>query len=105
MAQHVTDQDFDEVVLKSKIPVMIDFYADWCGPCKALAPVVDELSGEYEGKVKIVKMDVDANPDAPQKYGILSIPTMVFIKDGDEVDRLTGALPKDTFVAKLDSLV
>lgn len=105
MTQHVTDQDFDAEVLKSSIPVMIDFYAEWCGPCKALGPVVDELSGEYEGKVKIVKVDVDASPETAQKYGVLSIPTLVFVKGGEEVNRLTGALPKDTLASKLDELV
>ncbi len=105
MTQHVTDQDFDEEVIKSKIPVMIDFYADWCGPCKALAPVIDELAGEYDGKVKLVKLDVDSNPETAQKYGVLSIPTLVFIKGGEEVNRLTGAIPKDSLASKLDELV
>lgn len=104
MATVVNAANFDEEVANSSIPVMIDFYADWCGPCKMLMPIVEELAGEYEGKVNIVKLDVDASQDLAQKYGVMSIPTLVFIKDGNEVDRITGAMPKDALAEKLDSL-
>lgn len=105
MAQIVTDQNFADLVLKSEIPVMVDFFAEWCGPCKMIAPVVDELSSEYEGKVLIVKVNVDESMETAQTYGIMSIPTIVFFKNGQEVDRVTGALPKDVFKEKLDNLV
>ena len=104
MTAIVTDQNFDEEVIKSSIPVMIDFFAEWCGPCKSLAPVVDELAGDYEGKVKIVKLNVDESPETAQKFGVMSIPTLVFVKDGAEVDRLTGALPKEALAEKLDAV-
>lgn len=105
MSQIVTDQNFADLVLKSEIPVMVDFFAEWCGPCKMIAPVVDELSAEYEGKVLIVKVNVDESMETAQTYGIMSIPTIVFFKNGEEVDRVTGALPKDVFKEKLDNLV
>lgn len=103
MADHVTDQDFDEKVLKSDKPVMVDFYAEWCGPCKMLAPIVDELAKE-EGDVKVVKLDVDSNQATAQKYGVMSIPQMLFFKGGEEVNRLTGAVPKDTILEALESV-
>jgi thioredoxin 1 len=104
MAQVVTDQDFEAEILQSNIPVMVDFFAEWCGPCKMIAPMVDELATEYEGKVKIVKINVDDSPGSAQKFGVMSIPTLVFVKGGEEVDRVTGALPKDTLAEKLDGL-
>ena len=104
MATIVTDQNFDEEVLKSSIPVMVEFFAEWCGPCKALMPVVDELSTEYDGKVKIVKVNVDESPETAEKYGVMSIPTLVMIKDGEEVNRLQGTMPKDSLAEKLDEL-
>lgn len=105
MAQIVTDQNFADLVLKSKVPVMVDFFAEWCGPCKMIAPIVDELTGDYEGKALIVKVNVDESMDTAQTYGVMSIPTLVFIKDGEEVDRVTGALPKDALQEKLDVLI
>lgn len=104
MAAHFTDSDFEKEVLKSDIPVVVDFFAEWCGPCKAMAPIIDELAKSYDGKVKIGKIDVDASPDSAQKYGIMSIPTMVFFKDGKEVDRVSGAMTKETLMEKLDAL-
>lgn len=89
-AQHITDAEFEEIVLNSETPVLVDFFAEWCGPCKMAAPVLDELAGEYEGKVKIVKMDVDQNPQTPGKYGVMSIPTVVMVNKKDEVDRKVG---------------
>jgi len=105
MATVVNAQNFDEEVTKSTVPVMIDFYADWCGPCKMLMPIVEELAGELEGKAKIVKLDVDASQDLAQKYGVMSIPTLVFVKNGEEVDRVTGAIPKDAIQEKLNALM
>ena len=89
-ASHITDADFQSKVLESKTPVLVDFYATWCGPCKMAAPVLDKLSEELDGKVLIVKMDVDENTDTPQKFGVMSIPTVVLFKDGKEVTRKVG---------------
>jgi len=105
MANIVTDQNFEAEVLKSDVPVLIDFFAEWCGPCQMIKPMIDELATDYEGKAKVVKVDVDASPETAQKFGVMSIPTLIFIKGGEEVERLTGALPKDTLAEKLDSLL
>jgi thioredoxin 1 len=86
----VTDQDFDAKVLKSATPVMVDFYADWCGPCKLAAPVIDKLAETYQGKLVIAKVNVDANQGSSGKYGVMSIPTVIFFKDGKEVERMSG---------------
>ncbi len=104
MAQVVTDQTFTDEVTNSKLPVMVDFYADWCGPCKMLLPVVEELADEYTGKVKIVKVNVDDSPETAQKFEVMSIPTLVFMKDGQTVDRTVGSMSKDNLKEKLDSL-
>lgn len=103
MAEQVTDATFDSAVLKSDTPVLIDFWAPWCGPCRAMAPVLDELSTEYAGKVKVCKMNVDENPATPQKYGVRAIPTMVLIKNGQTVEQVTGAVPKAQLKALLDT--
>ena len=105
MSHIVTDQNFDDEVLKSKTPVLVDFFAEWCGPCKMIAPLVDELATEFDGKAKIVKLNVDESMDTSQKYGVMSIPTLIFFKNGEEVDRLVGAMPKDTMAEKLQALV
>lgn len=105
MVQHVTDTDFATVVLQSKIPVFVDFYAEWCGPCKMMAPFVDEFAEQYAGKVLVVKVNVDEAMDSAQQYGIMSIPTFVSFKDGKEVDRITGGMPKETLQEKLDALL
>ncbi len=89
-AIHFSDADFDEKVLKSSLPVLVDFYADWCGPCRLAAPIIDELSGTYAGKVTIGKLDVDANVNTASKYGVMSIPTVIMFKDGKEVERKVG---------------
>ncbi len=86
----VTDQDFETKVLKSTVPVMVDFYAEWCGPCKLAAPVIDKLADTYKGKLTIAKIDVDANQGSSGKYGVMSIPTVIFFKDGKEVERMSG---------------
>ena len=86
----VTDKDFEEKVLKNKLPVMVDFYADWCGPCKLAAPAIDKLAETYKDKLVIGKLDVDANQNTSGKYGVMSIPTVIFFKDGAEVERMSG---------------
>ena len=105
MTQIVTDQNFADLVIQSKIPVMVDFFAEWCGPCKMIAPIVDELATENEGKFLVVKVNVDESMDTAQQFGIMSIPTIVFFKNGAEVDRVTGAMPKDAFQEKLSALL
>lgn len=96
MPAEVTDSNFDTTVLQSSIPVLVDFWAPWCGPCRALGPVIDELSKEYDGKVTIVKMNVDENPSTPGKYGIRAIPTMILFKGGEVVEQVTGAVSKNS---------
>ena len=98
-----TDANFEEEVLKSELPVLIDFWAVWCGPCKMIAPSIDELAKEYEGKAKIGKVDVDNNQQIATKYGIRSIPTLLIFKDGKMVDQIVGALPKPKIAEKLNA--
>ncbi|MBU1151290.1 thioredoxin [Patescibacteria group bacterium] len=99
--QSFNDDNFDEEVLKSKIPVLVDFYAEWCGPCKMMGPVIEEIAKEYEGKWKVGKLNVDEAPQTAQKYQVQSIPTLLFIKDGEVVDKMMGFRPKDDIVAKM----
>lgn len=105
MALEITDANFEELVIKSDKPVMLDFWAVWCGPCRMIGPIVEEMSGEYEGKAVIGKVDVDNNQDVAMKYGIRNIPTVLFIKNGEVVDKQVGAAPKAAFTAKLDALL
>ncbi len=91
---HATDGDFEAKVLKSDIPVMVDFWAPWCGPCHVIAPVIEELAKEYTGKVKVAKMNVDENPATPPRYGIRGIPTVILFKDGQVFDQIVGAVPR-----------
>ena len=101
MALELTDSNFEELVLKSDKPVLVDFWAEWCGPCRMVGPVVEELSKEYDGKAVIGKLNVDNNAQVSMKYGIRSIPTILFFKNGEVVDRSVGAVPKATLAGKL----
>jgi len=97
---NVTEDTFEEEVISSTDPVLVDFSAVWCGPCKMLDPVVKQLAGEWDGKVKVVKIDADANPNILMQYSVLGIPTLLFFKEGEIKERVTGYLPKDKLVAK-----
>ncbi len=105
MALEITDANFEELVVKSDKPVMIDFWAVWCGPCRMVAPIVEEMATEYDGKAVIGKVDVDSNPNVAMKYGIRNIPTVIFVKGGEVVDKQVGAAPKQAFVSKLDAIL
>ena len=98
----VTDDSFEEDVLKAKIPVLVDFWADWCAPCKMIAPVVEALAEEFDGKVKFTKLDVDSNPKVATSYGIRGIPTLLIFNDGQPVDQVVGAVPKSELKSRLE---
>ena len=100
-AAAVNDQSFQAEVLDSPVPVLVDFWAAWCGPCRVVAPIVDQLAAEYQGKLKVVKVDVDENQDVPMRYRVQSIPTLLLFKGGEDVERLIGAAPKQMIVSKM----
>jgi len=99
----VSDSDFQSQVLEAELPTVVDFWAEWCGPCRMVSPIVEELAAEYQGKVRFAKMNVDENPATPANYGIMSIPTLILFKDGEVVDKIIGARSKDDFKNWLDS--
>ncbi len=105
MAIEVNDSNFEEVVLKSDKLVIIDFWAEWCGPCRMVDPIIEEISEEYDGKVLVTKVDVDSNPGISSKLGIRNIPTVMFFKNGKMVDKQVGAVPKSNFISKLEPLL
>lgn len=104
-APAITADKFEEEVLKSSIPVMVDFWAEWCGPCKALGPTIDAISAEYAGKIKVFKLDVQSQAAIAGKYGVSSIPTLIFFKNGEIADRMVGLQPKPNITSRIDSLL
>lgn len=105
MATAVNDSNFDEIILKSNKPAVVDFWAPWCGPCRMIGPIIEELAAEYEGKAVIAKCDVDSSEQVPVKYGIRNIPTILFFKDGELKDKIVGSTTKSAIVSKINSLM
>jgi len=103
--QEINDTNFENEVINSDLPVLIDFWAPWCAPCRAIGPVVDELAKDYTGKLKVVKMNVDDNPLTPSKFGVRSIPNLLLFKNGQVKDQIVGAVPKQQFVTAIDKVV
>ncbi len=104
-AAQVTDATFKQEVIDNTLPVLVDFWAPWCGPCRMVAPVVDEIAGQYEGKLKVVKVNTDENPQIASQYGIRSIPTLMIFKGGQKVDTVVGAVPKNTLSTTIEKYI
>ena len=104
-AAAVTDSSFEQEVLKSDMPVLVDFWAPWCGPCRMVSPIVDEISKDFEGKIKVCKLNTDENPNVASQYGIRSIPTLMIFKDGQKVDTVVGAVPKATLSTTISKYI
>ena len=102
VATHITDATFETEVLQASLPTIVDFWAEWCFPCKRIAPILEEIAAEYDGQLKVTKLDVDSNPDTPQKLGITGIPTLLVYKRGELVESIVGFLPKDRLVTTLE---
>lgn len=105
MVIYINKNNFEEEVLKSKMPVLLDFSANWCGPCKMIGPIVESMAEEYKGKAKIAKLDVDESAELAMKFGVMSIPTLMFFKEGKLVDKVIGAVPKTELSAKINNLL
>jgi thioredoxin 1 len=105
MAVILTDANFEEIVLKADIPVLVDFWAEWCGPCRVIGPLVNEISEDYKDRIIVGKLDVDSNPSVSAKYGIRNIPTVLFFKNGQVADKQVGAVPKSSLVSKVEALL
>ena len=105
MALEITDRTFESVVLKSDKPVLVDFWAAWCGPCRMVGPIIDELSGEYDGRAVVGKVDVDNNQEFAAKYGVRNIPTVLLFKDGELIDRKVGVSPKQVYAEAIDNVL
>ena len=105
MALEITDANFDELVLKSDKPVMVDFWAEWCGPCRMLGPIIEEVSKDYQGKAIVGKLDVDSNQEFAAKFGVRNIPTVLVFKDGELVNRQVGVSPKNVYTESIDALL
>lgn len=102
---HITDANFEQEVMKAPTTVLIDFWAPWCGPCKAIAPIVDELANEYAGRLKVVKMNVDDNPQTPSRFGVRGIPNLLLVRDGQVKEQIVGAVPKSHLVKAVDTAI